>query len=176
MEKKKTNTRKTKKSNGSTTAKKGNVTSKPRKRQTRKKKTPEYKEFKENFENDKSIKGAGDVIEKVTKATGIDKAVKWIAGEDCGCDDRKVQANKKIRFSYKRQMLRCMTEEQFNWWTKYREKRIKASLLTQEEKNMYIEIGKQIFATDYTKDLNRGCSDCKKYLKNDIDRVYQQYL
>ena len=34
-------------------------------------------------------KGLGDTVEKITKATGIDKAVKFIAGEDCGCDKRK---------------------------------------------------------------------------------------
>jgi hypothetical protein len=32
-------------------------------------------------------KGLGDTIAKITEATGIDKAVKFIAGEDCGCDN-----------------------------------------------------------------------------------------
>ena len=34
-------------------------------------------------------KGLGDSIEKFTKATGIKKLVKAVAGEDCGCDKRK---------------------------------------------------------------------------------------
>ena len=34
-------------------------------------------------------KGLGDTVEKITKATGIEKVVKFIAGEDCGCDKRK---------------------------------------------------------------------------------------
>ena len=34
-------------------------------------------------------KGLGDSIEKITKATGIDKVAKFILGEDCGCQARQ---------------------------------------------------------------------------------------
>ena len=34
-------------------------------------------------------KGLGDTVEKVFKATGVDKVAKWVLGEDCGCDERK---------------------------------------------------------------------------------------
>ena len=37
----------------------------------------------------KKSEGLGDSIAKVTKATGIDKLVKFVAGEDCGCDKRR---------------------------------------------------------------------------------------
>ena len=30
-------------------------------------------------------KGLGDTVEKIFEKTWIAKAVKWIAGEDCGC-------------------------------------------------------------------------------------------
>ena len=43
-----------------------------------------YKSHKKSVE--KQSKGLGDTIAKITKATGIDKVVKFIAGEDCGCD------------------------------------------------------------------------------------------
>lgn len=42
----------------------------------------------------KESKGLGDDIEKITEATGIKKAVKWLFGEDCGCDERKEKLNK----------------------------------------------------------------------------------
>ncbi len=42
----------------------------------------------------KKSKGLGDTIEKVTKATGIDKIVEAVAGDDCGCQDRKDKLNK----------------------------------------------------------------------------------
>ena len=46
-------------------------------------------------------KGLGDTIEKITKATGIQKIVKKTIGNDCGCDERKEKLNKK--FPYKKQ-------------------------------------------------------------------------
>ena len=42
----------------------------------------------------KKSKGLGDTIAKVTKVTGIDKAIKFIAGQDCGCTERKIILNK----------------------------------------------------------------------------------
>ena len=33
-------------------------------------------------------------IEKITKATGVEKVVKAIFGEDCGCSERKEKLNK----------------------------------------------------------------------------------
>ena len=44
-------------------------------------------------------KGLGDTVEKITKATGIDKVAKFILGEDCGCEERKQKLNKL--FPYK---------------------------------------------------------------------------
>lgn len=41
----------------------------------------------------KKSKGLGDVIEKVTKATGIKAAVKTLIGENCGCDERREKLN-----------------------------------------------------------------------------------
>ena len=41
----------------------------------------------------KKPKGLGDVIEKVTKATGIKSAVKTLIGEDCGCEERREKLN-----------------------------------------------------------------------------------
>mgnify|MGYP003123993136 FL=1 len=56
------------------------------------KRTKEYKEWKKKFNKENTI-GLGDIVEKVTEATGIKKAVKFIAGEDCGCNERKEKMN-----------------------------------------------------------------------------------
>lgn len=45
-------------------------------------------------------RGLGDTIEKFTKATGIKKAVKAVAGEDCGCSKRRDTLNRI--FPYKK--------------------------------------------------------------------------
>ena len=44
-------------------------------------------------------RGLGDSIEKITKVTGIEKVVKKVVGEDCGCKKRKETLNKL--FPYK---------------------------------------------------------------------------
>ena len=44
-------------------------------------------------------KGLGDTIEKITEATGIKAVVKAIAGEDCGCDERRDKLNKIFPYS-----------------------------------------------------------------------------
>ena len=51
-----------------------------------------YKKWKKKFDKENTI-GLGDIVEKVTTATGIKKAVKFIAGEDCGCEERKNKMN-----------------------------------------------------------------------------------
>ena len=48
-------------------------------------------------------KGFGDTIEKITRLTGIKKAVEIVnkaTGKDCGCKERKEALNKK--FPYKK--------------------------------------------------------------------------
>jgi|TARA_R110001592_G_scaffold12397_1_gene59188 hypothetical protein len=49
----------------------------------------------------KEVKGLGDTIEQITKATGIkaivDK-VSEVTGTDCGCDNRKEKLNKLVPY------------------------------------------------------------------------------
>ena len=44
-------------------------------------------------------KGLGDTIAKVTKATGVDKLVHALVGEDCGCDERREKLNKLFPYA-----------------------------------------------------------------------------
>jgi hypothetical protein len=77
------------------------------------KRTKEYREWKAKFESKQSEEstGLGDTIEKFTEATGIKKAVKFIAGEDCGCDARKEKLNKLFRYK----QPECLTEDEYNY-------------------------------------------------------------
>lgn len=58
-------------------------------------------------------KGLGDTIEKITEATGIKKVVKAIAGEDCGCDDRRDALNKL--FPYKKIQPECLDPDEIEY-------------------------------------------------------------
>ena len=47
------------------------------------------------------LKGMGDLVQRFTKVTGIERTVKAIVGEDCGCDERVELLNKLIPFKTK---------------------------------------------------------------------------
>ena len=50
------------------------------------------------------MKGLGDVVEKVAKATGIAAAVKSVAGDNCGCAARRERLNQMYDFRTKEQI------------------------------------------------------------------------
>ena len=74
------------------------------------KRTKEYKEWKSNFEANKP-KGVGDIIEDITTATGIKALVHSIAGEDCGCKERKEKLNKLFR----KTNIECLNEDEYEF-------------------------------------------------------------
>lgn len=47
------------------------------------------------FKNDK---GVGDTLERILKATTIDKIAKFALSDDCGCNERKEYLNKKLPY------------------------------------------------------------------------------
>ncbi len=57
-------------------------------------------------------KGLGDTIEKITEATGIKAVVKAIAGEDCGCDERRDKLNKIFPYS---KQPECLDPEEIEY-------------------------------------------------------------
>ena len=62
-------------------------------------------EYKKKSSNSKPI-GVGDVVDKVTEATGVKKLVKAVVGDDCGCEERKRSLNRMFGF------YNPMTEEE----------------------------------------------------------------
>jgi hypothetical protein len=69
-------------------------------------------------------KGLGDTIAKVTKATGIDRVVKAVVGDDCGCDERREKLNKM--FPYVKETL-TMTPDQISIYERIRPELYKGS-------------------------------------------------
>jgi len=60
---------------------------------------------KMEYNDSQKSKGLGDTIAKITKATKIDKLVKKVVGEDCGCEERQTLLNKL--FPYSKSRLSC---------------------------------------------------------------------
>lgn len=45
-----------------------------------------------------NLKGAGDLVEEVTKRTGIKSLVEKVTRKDCGCGKRRDRLNKLLPF------------------------------------------------------------------------------
>ena len=128
------------------------------------KRTKAYKEWK--AKHAQASEGLGDTVEKITKATGIKKAVKFIAGEDCGCDERKVKLNEMFRYK----KPECFSESEFQLIrAKVNSKQNKFSPV---EQDMFTDIYQRIFKTKVE------CTPCSfaKVVWKDLLAVYNQYL
>jgi len=125
-----------------------------------------YEQYKVNQE--KGSKGLGDTIAKATKATGLDKAVKFIAGEDCGCDERKEVLNELFKY----EKPDCLEEEEFNFIRDW--KALNKSNVTYDEKKKFFEISNRIFSRK--QNPNSSCGACIRKIVDDVCLVYDKYL
>jgi hypothetical protein len=105
----------------------------------------------------------------VTKATGIEKIVKFIAGEDCGCDERKKALNKL--FPMKNPL--CLTEDEYQWLTEFRA--INSPNLTHDEAKRLSAIYSRVFQ------FRRTYMPCKcdpkawQDMINELNEIYNTY-
>lgn len=129
------------------------------------KRTKEFKEWKKNHEN--ASKGLGDTVEKITTATGIKKAVKWLAGDDCGCDERKEKLNKLFPSRFKADCLQKDEYEFLKNWFSQNKTRMKPS----EQRDLLV-IYNRVFRT---KQQYTTCASCLRDINNRIKRVYETY-
>ena len=126
------------------------------------KRSEDYNKLKQNVET--QSKGVGDTVAKITKATGVDKLVKFIAGEDCGCDERQVQLNKL--FSYKK--INCISEDDYTYLNDFINSNPRK--VTHNQRVRLIKIHNNVFNTNQRE---TSCEPCmigivkklKKYLE-----------
>jgi hypothetical protein len=111
-------------------------------------------------------KGLGDTIAKITEATGIDKLVKFVAGEDCGCDKRKEKLNKL--FPYAKPL--CLTEDEFNTLDTYFKQN--TNTLTSDEQTSLIAINNRVLNQRLTFST---CSSCLRDLVSKLRVIYNEY-
>ena len=111
--------------------------------------------------------GLGDVVEAITEVTGIKKAVKFLAGEDCGCDERKEKMN-KLRF---RKQPLCLNESEYSFLSSFF-----SNYDGRVDQSANYELAK-IYARIFEK---RGvqptsCSSCIKQRVKDLREVFDTY-
>ena len=112
------------------------------------------------------VEGLGDTIEQVTKATGIDKLVKFVAGEDCGCEERKNKLNAMFRYH----KPECLTEEEYTylqkWFSEHR------NIISVSSQLKLLEIYNRVFKA---KKEPTACADCFRILLDELKKVYESY-
>jgi len=128
------------------------------------KRTKEYKEWRAN--KDASPSGLGDSIEKITEATGIKKVVEFIAGEDCGCDERKEKINNIFPYT----KAECFTEYEYSWIGKFIDR--KPTKVSFEERTELFNIYNRVF--NKKKNPSR-CSSCLQGVYNELKMYYEKY-
>ena len=111
-------------------------------------------------------KGLGDTIAKITEATGIAKAVEWLAGEDCGCDERRKRLNEL--FPYRKPECLTETEAEFlgGFYTTYK------STVTHEQQLQLNAIFNRVF---HAKKKTSTCAPCVRQVVQDLEQVYKEY-
>lgn len=132
------------------------------------KRTKEYKEWKARFEEKQAKKpeGLGDVVKSITKATGIDKLVKFVAGEDCGCEKRQAAWNKLFPFN----KPKCLEENEYNFLADYFKVRIK-SVQWEQIKRLY-DIYNRVFGTNLEYST---CQSCLIKIVKKLEVIYKEY-
>lgn len=128
------------------------------------KRTKAYKEWVKKYES--QSEGLGDTVAKITKATGIDKAVKFVAGEDCGCEERKRKLNDI--FSYRKP--NCLNEDDYEYLVVFF--KVAPNIVTRDEQLRLVQIYNRVFNTN--KDLT-SCSSCVRSTINELKKYLDIY-
>lgn len=131
------------------------------------KRSKEYREWKKKHAQ--ASQGLGDTVEKITKATGIKKAVDTVfqkLEKSCGCEERKEKLNEIFRYK----KPECLTEEEFDLIKMAVD--TKKNKFTPDEQETYKNIYERIFK------VKVECTPCSfaKVVWKDLIAVYNQYL
>lgn len=119
----------------------------------------------------------GTAVEKVTTVTGIKALVKHMAGEDCGCEERKEKLNEwsanlqhKINGLFRRP-IQALTPEEYayldEFFTNYR------GTVKISEQFQLLKINNRVFSQ---KLQYSTCGSCVISMVNQLKRIYEAYV
>ena len=109
-------------------------------------------------------KGLGDSIEKVFKATGIDKVAKKVLGDDCGCEERKQKLNKIFPYSNVRQF----TEDDLSIYESVLP-RIQKGTIKSEDQAILVKLYNKVFNANKKP---TSCGSCVQQTLAQLAKVY----
>ena len=109
-------------------------------------------------------KGLGDSIEKVLKATGIDKVAKKVLGDDCGCEERKRKLNSIFPYGDVRQF----TEDELSIYESVLP-RLKGGRISGDDQAILVNLYNKVFNANKKPS---GCSSCVQQTLAKLAKVY----
>jgi hypothetical protein len=131
-------------------------------RRTKQGKT-DYEQWKKN--HSEASKGLGDELQKFTEATGIKALVRFVAGSDCGCDERKDMLN----YLFPKHQPNCLTENEYN----YLSENIHLETVKPEEQKALLKIYNRVF--NENRPLT-GCNGCFfSGVMKKLQRLFREY-
>lgn len=114
----------------------------------------------------KKVEGLGDTIEQITEATGIKKLVKFIAGDDCGCEERKAKLN--AMFPYNKP--ECLTEVEYNYLNETQV--LYKNTIKPSEQDQILKIYNRVF---HVRQEPTSCASCLREIVVKMQRVMDEY-
>tara|TARA_R100000329_G_scaffold2664_1_gene4087 strand:- start:3991 stop:4380 length:390 start_codon:yes stop_codon:yes gene_type:complete len=124
------------------------------------------KETKKKTTKKAKVEGLGDVVEKITEATGIKKAVKTVFGDDCGCEERKEKLNNLFKSKVK-----CLDKYEYEILDEFFSG--KPTSVAPLEWITLAKIARRIFNKRIDDDM--GCGGCVREYVDKLKKVYEAY-
>jgi len=113
----------------------------------------------------KKSRGLGDTIQKITKATGIDKVAKAVLGDDCGCDERKEKLNKMFPYNKVRQF----TEDELKIYEEVLP-RLKSGTIKGQDQATLVRLYNKVF------NANKKPSSCSSCVQQTLAKLAKVYV
>jgi hypothetical protein len=114
----------------------------------------------------RKAQGLGDTIDQITTATGIKALVKFVAGTDCGCDQRKEALNKLFPYS----KPNCLSEADYNFLKEFFEV-TRGSVVPTVQYRL-----NQIYTSTFNKNAEfTTCGSCLLDRISELKKVFDQY-
>jgi hypothetical protein len=110
----------------------------------------------------KSSKGLGDSVEKILKATGIDKVAKKVLGDDCGCEERKKKLNQMFPYS------RPFTNDELSIYESVLP-RLKGGRINGQDQATLVKLYNKVFNSNKKPS---SCSSCVQQTLAKLAKVY----
>ena len=111
-------------------------------------------------------KGAGDIVESITTATGIKAVVDTVAkalDTECGCAARKETLNKL----FPNRKLNDLSTEDYDYLTEWYS--VKRSSVNTKQQNMLVDIYNRVFNA---KRKVSNCSTCIASVNRELKKIY----